>query len=95
MIATTAEWFKEKGRHEIYAGNRPMTLPDAKTTLKLRHLENGEIELPLINGNGNGNGTSNDGDDCGPSCGCSSGSLEDRVRQILRAPEPELGEVEA
>jgi hypothetical protein len=29
MVATTGEWFKEKGRHPIYAGNRPIPLPDA------------------------------------------------------------------
>jgi len=27
MVATTKDWFGEKGRHQIYAGNRPMTLP--------------------------------------------------------------------
>ena len=29
MVATTGEWYKEKGRHKIYAGDRPIPLPDA------------------------------------------------------------------
>jgi len=27
MVATTKDWFQERGRHKIYAGNRPMDLP--------------------------------------------------------------------
>ena len=33
MVATTKDWFDERGRHQIYAGNRPVALPD---TLKRR-----------------------------------------------------------
>ncbi len=48
MVATTGEWYKQQGRHKIYAGDRPIPLPDA---LKRR--------LPVVSvetGNGNGNG---------------------------------------
>ncbi|MFQ5704647.1 MAG: radical SAM protein [Gemmatimonadales bacterium] len=27
MVASTKDWFKSRGRHQIYAGNRPMELP--------------------------------------------------------------------
>jgi 7,8-dihydro-6-hydroxymethylpterin dimethyltransferase len=27
MVATTKEWFQQRGRHKIYAGDRPMELP--------------------------------------------------------------------
>jgi 7,8-dihydro-6-hydroxymethylpterin dimethyltransferase len=27
MVATTKDWFQDRGRHKIYAGNRPMDLP--------------------------------------------------------------------
>ncbi len=30
MVATTKDWFKTRGRHKIYAGNRPMDLPGKK-----------------------------------------------------------------
>ncbi len=43
MVAKTGEWFKDKGRHQIYAGDRPMALgPDEVAE------ENGEIRLPVI-----------------------------------------------
>jgi uncharacterized radical SAM superfamily Fe-S cluster-containing enzyme len=29
MVATTKDWYAERGRHQIYAGNRPVALPDA------------------------------------------------------------------
>jgi len=42
MVATTSEWFKEKGRHTIHAGNRPIPLPDAlKRRLPVVSVENG------------------------------------------------------
>jgi hypothetical protein len=44
MVATTRDWFKERGRHPIYAGNRPVPLP-AKRTLPV-------IPAGSINGNG-------------------------------------------
>jgi hypothetical protein len=34
--APTAEWFKTEGRHEIYAGDRPIDLPVLDHTLKVR-----------------------------------------------------------
>ncbi|RMD95673.1 MAG: radical SAM protein [Calditrichaeota bacterium] len=48
--ATTAEWFKTRGRHKIYAGNRPMPLPKVEHTVKLPVLNNASAE----NGNGCG-----------------------------------------
>ena len=35
MIATTEDWFKEKGRHEIYAGDRPIDLRPVDVALPL------------------------------------------------------------
>jgi uncharacterized radical SAM superfamily Fe-S cluster-containing enzyme len=61
MVATTSEWFKQKGRHTIYAGNRPIPLPDA---LKRR--------LPVVsveNAPGNGHARAAQGG-CGTGCGC-------------------------
>jgi len=29
MVATTRDWFEARGRHQIYAGDRPIALPDA------------------------------------------------------------------
>jgi uncharacterized radical SAM superfamily Fe-S cluster-containing enzyme len=60
MVATTSEWFKEKGRHKIYAGDRPIPLPDA---LKRR--------LPVVSVEGaNGNGQPKAQTGCGSACGC-------------------------
>jgi len=28
-VATTKDWYAQRGRHQIYAGNRPVALPDA------------------------------------------------------------------
>ncbi len=33
MVAQTKEWFKERGRHKIYAGNRPMEVPGKSRAL--------------------------------------------------------------
>ncbi len=73
MTASTAEWFKKRGRHKIYAGNRPMPLPamDGKKTIKIR------VE------NGDGNGAA-----CSTDCGCSHTQV-DRIRKILAAPVAE------
>jgi hypothetical protein len=63
MVATTKDWFAQKGRHPIYAGNRPIPLPK---TLKR--------QLPVVvdNGNGNGNGHGKpESAGCGTGCGCS------------------------
>ena len=29
MVATTKDWYNERGRHQIYAGNRPIAMPHA------------------------------------------------------------------
>jgi uncharacterized radical SAM superfamily Fe-S cluster-containing enzyme len=66
MVATTRDWFKEKGRHTIYAGDRPIKLPESlKRRLPVVSVEHG-------NGNGNGNGHAH-GQAVGQS-GCGSGS---------------------
>jgi hypothetical protein len=55
MVATTKDWFAERGRHTIYAGDRPMPLPKSL-----------KRSLPVIDaspGKGNGSG-------CGTGCGC-------------------------
>jgi uncharacterized radical SAM superfamily Fe-S cluster-containing enzyme len=60
MVATTSEWFKQKGRHTIYAGDRPIPLPDA---LKRK--------LPVVaveGAGGNGRPAAQAG--CGSGCGC-------------------------
>ena len=50
QVATTKDWFAEKGRHQIYAGDRPVELPNAlKRKLPVVSVEGG-------NGSGNGNG---------------------------------------
>jgi len=61
MVATTSEWFKEKGRHTIYAGDRPIPLPDAlKRRLPVIAVEGGHGE--------NGRPAAQSG--CGSGCGC-------------------------
>jgi uncharacterized radical SAM superfamily Fe-S cluster-containing enzyme len=55
MVATTKDWYAERGRHQIYAGNRPVALPDA---LKRR--------LPVVAENA---GAAHAGG-CGTGCGC-------------------------
>jgi len=60
-VATTSEWFKEKGRHTIYAGDRPIPLPDAlKRRLPVIAVEGGHGE--------NGRPAAQSG--CGSGCGC-------------------------
>ena len=54
MVATTKDWFATRGRHTIYAGNRPMPLP--------RSLKR---QLPVIDANG-----SEAAGGCGTGCGC-------------------------
>jgi uncharacterized radical SAM superfamily Fe-S cluster-containing enzyme len=76
MVATTSEWFKHKGRHKIYAGDRPIPLPNAlKRKLPVVAVENGNGHANG-NGNGNGNGHAHADDPlaapagCGTGCGC-------------------------
>jgi uncharacterized radical SAM superfamily Fe-S cluster-containing enzyme len=53
QVATTKDWFAEKGRHQIYAGNRPVEMPKAlKRKLPVVAVEGG-------NGNGKANGNGN------------------------------------
>jgi hypothetical protein len=69
QVASTKDWYQAKGRHQIYAGDRPVPLPNA---LKRK--------LPVVAvdaGNGNGNGTGhshshpeNAAQGCGSGCGC-------------------------
>ncbi len=56
MVATTKDWFAEKGRHQIYAGDRPMPLPKSV-----------KRQLPVVETVGAG--ASKGG--CGTGCGCS------------------------
>jgi uncharacterized radical SAM superfamily Fe-S cluster-containing enzyme len=56
MVATTKDWYAQRGRHQIYAGNRPVPLPDA---LKRR--------LPLA-----AEPAAKAHAGCGTGCGCGS-----------------------
>lgn len=58
MVATTRDWFRERGRHKIYAGDRPMDLLPGKG----RGLPVLDARRPV--GAGAGAGA------CGPACGC-------------------------
>ncbi len=53
-VATTRDWFKERGRHQIYAGDRPMELKPGVASRG----------LPVVNE------PAHAGAGCGPSCGC-------------------------
>ncbi|MBI4530100.1 MAG: radical SAM protein [Candidatus Latescibacteria bacterium] len=74
MNATTAEWFKEKGRHPIYANKKDVSLPEYATplalTVKTEDWAGGKnggtfsMELPLASTGANGS------DGCGSGCGC-------------------------
>jgi uncharacterized radical SAM superfamily Fe-S cluster-containing enzyme len=56
MVATTKDWYAQRGRHQIYAGDRPVALPDAlKRRLPVVVEKTGE---PQAKG-------------CGTGCGCS------------------------
>ncbi|HXY32270.1 MAG TPA: radical SAM protein [Gemmatimonadaceae bacterium] len=55
MVATTKDWFADKGRHQIYAGNRPMALPTGKKQLPM--FDPHTAEEPAHSG-------------CGTGCGC-------------------------
>ncbi len=83
MVATTKDWFRERGRHKIYAGDRPINLPST-----LKHL------MPVVaveNGNGNGCGSHDHAEGetkkaCGSGCGCGG------QRQSLSFADPAAGE---
>jgi len=66
MVATTRDWFRERGRHPIYAGDRPMKLPDAlKRRLPVVAVEPGRPAQT----DGAGAGAQTSGG-CGAGCGC-------------------------
>jgi len=59
QVASTRDWFKQRGRHQIYAGNRPIDLSrvgDGNGTTR---------GLPVVYA-----GTRGHAGACGPSCGC-------------------------
>jgi uncharacterized radical SAM superfamily Fe-S cluster-containing enzyme len=70
QVASTQEWFREKGRHRIYAGNRPIPMPDA---LK-RRLPVVAVEAGDANGRGDarvhGDGKHVEAGCGGAACGC-------------------------
>ena len=56
MVATTKDWYAQRGRHQIYAGDRPVALPGAlKRHLPVVTEPSGEAEAK----------------GCGTGCGCS------------------------
>jgi len=58
MVATTKDWFAQRGRHQIYAGDRPIKMPDV---LKRK--------LPVVSvEDGRGGQAASVG--CGSGCGC-------------------------
>jgi uncharacterized radical SAM superfamily Fe-S cluster-containing enzyme len=65
QVATTKDWFAEKGRHQIYAGDRPVELPNA---LK-RKLPVVSVEAGSGNGNGRANGNGNGHEHAAPAGG--------------------------
>ena len=80
QVASTQDWFREKGRHQIYAGNRPVPLPNAlKRKLPVVAVEGGNGHAHG-NGHGHGNGDGKgqadapaaapEGAGCGTGCGC-------------------------
>jgi uncharacterized radical SAM superfamily Fe-S cluster-containing enzyme len=54
MVATTKDWFADRGRHQIYAGNRPMPLPKSL-----------KRSLPVVSAEHEHGGAG-----CGSGCGC-------------------------
>ena len=79
MTATTADWFKTKGRHDIFAGDRPMPLPEEEHSVKTRDYEkvDGQLqELPMLDESDNG------------SCGCGT-DLKEEIKDIILGPVAE------
>ncbi|HET7600395.1 MAG TPA: radical SAM protein [Gemmatimonadales bacterium] len=54
MVASTKDWFQQRGRHKIYAGNRPMDLPSRSLPVM------GAYQTAESNGHAA----------CGSGCGC-------------------------
>jgi hypothetical protein len=59
MVATTKDWFATKGRHTIYAGDRPMPLPKSL-----------KRQLPVVVESPGAEADASKGG-CGSGCGCS------------------------
>ena len=57
MNATTIEWFKTKGRHAIYAGNKAVPLSGAATSVTIPLLKVTAVSEPTAAA-------------CGSGCGC-------------------------
>ena len=73
MTATTSDWFKEKGRHRIYAGDRDMPLLENGHGIRVREKE---LELPVISNQPGEKGR-----------GCSSDNdIQNEIRKIISAP---------
>jgi uncharacterized radical SAM superfamily Fe-S cluster-containing enzyme len=56
MVATTRDWYKQRGRHTIYAGDRPIALPGAP-----------KRQLTVLNARAEDDAASAG---CGSGCGC-------------------------
>jgi hypothetical protein len=75
QVATTRDWFAEKGRHQIYAGDRPVEMPQAlKRKLPVVSVESG-------NGNGKANGNGQQHAASGNGNGNGQGKTEEATRQ--------------
>ncbi|HZM16394.1 MAG TPA: radical SAM protein [Candidatus Krumholzibacteria bacterium] len=82
MNATTAEWYKQHGKHGVYASGKDLALPmyDDPVTTRVPQRRPQQVTLKLGgNGNGNGNGNGHteatavqapSGVGCGTGCGC-------------------------
>jgi uncharacterized radical SAM superfamily Fe-S cluster-containing enzyme len=68
QVASTQDWFREKGRHQIYAGNRPVPLPGAlKRKLPVVAVEGGS---GAGYAGSPGAGRAQPGVGCEAGCGC-------------------------
>jgi hypothetical protein len=73
QVASTKDWYRSKGRHPIYAGNRPVPLPNAlKRKLPV---------VPVRDGDGDGNPH---GADTTQGCGAGCGGSDPRVQRVAQ-----------
>jgi len=84
MNATTAEWYKQHGKHKVYASGKDMQLPmyDDPVTTRVPAKARPQVTLRVSNGNGKGNGNGSGAaalamveparGGCGTGCGCGS-----------------------
>jgi 7,8-dihydro-6-hydroxymethylpterin dimethyltransferase len=57
MVATTRDWFQQRGRHQIYAGDRPIPLPEPlKRRLPVVAVQEGNGPEKQVSGCGSGGG---------------------------------------